>query len=81
MQKLLFRKMKPVSATLMDRIDNDGTGYTGSGYANTENASGNQVTWSINAATAGSYILEWRYASASENSRPATVKLDSAQAM
>lgn len=52
-------------------IDNDNAGFTGDGFANTDNANGNAVRYRINAPTDGSYLLELRYASATD--RPAIV--------
>lgn len=50
-------------------------GYTGYGYANTENASGNGIDWSINIASAGSYTFKWRYANGSSD-RPARLLIN-----
>ena len=43
-------------------VDNNNTGFTGSGFANTANVAGNGVNWSVNSATGGRYELKWRYA-------------------
>lgn len=43
-------------------IEDEWSGYTGTGYANTENASGEGVDYSINILTAGTYTFTWRYA-------------------
>lgn len=50
-------------------IESEHGGYTGSGYANTYNASGMGVDWSINIAAAGTYTFIFRYAGISN--RPA----------
>lgn len=55
-------------------IDSNHTGYTGSGFANTTNAMGNGINWSVNIATAGNYTLTWRYATVSN--RPANLLVD-----
>ncbi len=43
-------------------IDSNNTGFTGAGFANTTNAVGTGVDWSINVKTAGTYNFKWRYA-------------------
>jgi poly(hydroxyalkanoate) depolymerase family esterase len=43
-------------------IDNNYPGYTGSGFANTNNAIGNGINWRINFATAGTKTFTVRYA-------------------
>jgi lysophospholipase L1-like esterase len=45
-------------------VDSNNTGYTGSGFANTTNASGTQLVWSVNASASGNYQLEIRFANA-----------------
>ena len=56
-------------------VETEHSGYTGSGYSNTDNASGNSVNFSVNSTTSGSYSLEIRYAATS--SRPANVVVNS----
>lgn len=48
-------------------IDNNNAGFTGTGFANTANASGNGVDWKID-GSAGSYTFKWKYACT--NNRP-----------
>lgn len=55
-------------------IDSNHAGYTGSGFANTTNANGQGVNWSVNVATAGTYTFIWRYAGTSN--RPANLLID-----
>ncbi|HSC66491.1 MAG TPA: cellulose binding domain-containing protein, partial [Cellvibrio sp.] len=43
-------------------IDSNNTGFTGNGFANSTNAAGAGVEWSINVKTSGSYSFTWRYA-------------------
>src|SRR5215471_17336453 len=38
------------------------TGYTGSGYADSDPGVGKSISWSVNAAAAGTFTLVWRYA-------------------
>lgn len=60
-------------------IDNDNNGFTGDGFANSTNALGAQIVWQINVASAGNYILDWRYANGSGASRTASVSFGNAQ--
>jgi len=53
-------------------IESEYSDWTGTGYANTDNASGNGVDYSINILTAGTYTFTWRYANASSD-RPANL--------
>jgi len=55
-------------------IDNNYPGFTGSGFANTDNAVGAGITWSVNIPSTGTYTLKWRYASTSN--RPANLKVN-----
>jgi pectate lyase len=43
-------------------IENEWAGFTGTGYANTTNALGKGVNWSVNILTGGTYTFTWRYA-------------------
>jgi rhamnogalacturonan endolyase len=52
-------------------IENEHTGYTGSGYANTDNATGTGIDYKIYVGTAGNYTFEIRYAAT--NDRPANL--------
>jgi rhamnogalacturonan endolyase len=47
-------------------IESDHSGYTGSGYANTENASGNGIDYKVNISASGNYTVEIRYAATSD---------------
>lgn len=52
-------------------VDADNSGFTGEGFANTDNANGNAIRYRVNAPSDSYYNLEVRYASASD--RPAIV--------
>ncbi len=54
---------------------NTNTGYTGTGYADYTNASGDYIEWTVNAAAAGSYQLQFRYALNTGN-RPLQIKVN-----
>jgi Flp pilus assembly protein TadG len=43
-------------------VANRYAGYTGAGYVDYVNNSGDYVQWTVNAATAGTYTLAFRYA-------------------
>ncbi|HSC66310.1 MAG TPA: family 43 glycosylhydrolase, partial [Cellvibrio sp.] len=49
-------------------IDNNNSGFTGAGFANSTNATGAGVDWSINVKTAGTYSFKWRYAASAGRS-------------
>lgn len=54
-------------------IDNNHEGYTGTGFANTNNAVGQYIEWSVYAPKAGTYHLQWRFANGTTTDRTATV--------
>jgi poly(3-hydroxybutyrate) depolymerase len=56
-------------------IDSNHTGYTGSGFANADNATGTGVEWSVSVSASGVYQLQWRFANGSA-SRPGSVKVN-----
>ncbi len=57
-------------------IDNNHSGFTGSGFANTDNATGTGINWRINFPTAGTKAFSIRYASTSN--RPASLMVNGA---
>lgn len=57
-------------------VDSNNAGFTGGGFANTANATGKGVNWSINLAAAGTYSFKWRYASTGTANRPGDVIVD-----
>jgi hypothetical protein len=58
----------------------DKTGFTGTGYADYQNPSGDFVEWTANVATAGNYTLGFRYANASSGTRPLAITINGALA-
>ncbi|WP_105102880.1 carbohydrate-binding protein [Microbulbifer pacificus] len=60
-------------------LETEHAGYTGFGYANTENTSGAGIDWSVVVPAAGTYTLEYRYANGSGD-RPANVMVNGASA-
>ncbi|MFN8437951.1 MAG: T9SS type A sorting domain-containing protein [Cytophagales bacterium] len=57
-------------------IESTNAGYKGTGYINVPNAIGAKIGFTINANTAGTYTLSFRYANGSANDRPATVTVN-----
>lgn len=49
-------------------VDSNNSGYTGSGFANTSNATSSGVDWRIT-GDAGDYTFRWRYANGSSSNR------------
>jgi pectate lyase len=43
-------------------VESEYPGYTGAGYANTDNALGNGINWRISVPSDGNYTFVWRYA-------------------
>jgi hypothetical protein len=46
------------------------SGYTGTGFADYQNASGDYIEWTVNAPAAGSFSLQFRYANGGSTNRP-----------
>lgn len=57
-------------------VDSNNAGFTAGGFANTTNASGAGINWSINVKTAGSYRFKWRYANIGTAARPGDLIVD-----
>ncbi|MBX2813875.1 MAG: pectate lyase [Myxococcales bacterium] len=56
-------------------IESNHSGFNGSGFANSDNASGAGIEWNISGA-AGRYELTWRYANGSGTNRSAAVSIN-----
>jgi hypothetical protein len=52
-------------------IDTKHAGYTGSGFCDTENATGTGINWKINVPSDGTYTFTWRYAHGKTDDRTA----------
>lgn len=64
------------------RVDGDPNesvngGFTGSGYANTDNAQGTAIVWAVNASTSSRYTLTFRFANGGSANRPGTLLVNS----
>jgi glucose/arabinose dehydrogenase len=57
-------------------VANTKTGFTGTGYADYINASADYVEFTVNAASAGTFPLTFRYANASTTSRPMAITVN-----
>jgi hypothetical protein len=53
-------------------------GYTGSGFADYQHASGDFVEWTVTAPAAGDHLLTFRYANGSTSSRPLAIAVNGA---
>lgn len=54
----------------------DNPGYTATGYADYQNASGDYVQWNVNVASAGDYLLAYRYANGDTANRPLAITVN-----
>ncbi|MFI6094814.1 TIM-barrel domain-containing protein [Lentzea sp. NPDC051213] len=59
-------------------IGSEHAGYTGNGFADFINASGDYVEWTITVATAGRYTLTFRYANGGTADRPLAISVNGA---
>ena len=57
-------------------IANNNPGYTGAGYADYQNLSGDYIEWTVNASPAGNYSLDFRYANGSSGNRPLALRVN-----
>jgi len=57
-------------------IDSNNAGFTGTGFANSNNAINAGITWSISVPSAGTYTLAWRNANGTTAARTAKVLVD-----
>jgi len=59
-------------------IDSNHAGYTGTGFANSNNATNAGVRWRVNATAAGNFTLQWRFANGTTGSRPGSLRVNGA---
>ena len=52
------------------------TGYTGTGFVDYVNATGDYIEWTVNASTAGSYLLQFKYANGGTANRPLKLQVN-----
>lgn len=60
-------------------IDSNHAGFTGTGFANTNNAVGSYIEWAVNTPAAGSYDLRWRFANFGTKDRTGSVSINGSQ--
>ncbi len=60
-------------------IDTKHTGYTGTGFIDSENAIGASITWSVTAASAKTYAAQIRFGNGGAGARRATVVVNDVQ--
>ncbi len=60
-------------------IDTKHTGYTGTGFIDSENAIGASITWSVSAASAKTYTAQIRFGNGGTGARRATVVVNDSQ--
>src|SRR5687767_14945317 len=60
------------------RVENDNSGFTGTGYVDFAHASGDWVEWAVNVAAGagGPHRLEFRYANGSAADRPMALRVN-----
>lgn len=56
-------------------VDSNNSGFTGAGFANTDNTTGSAIEWSVEVPHDGIYTFSWRYANGSSN-RPGKLFID-----
>jgi len=76
-QVVTIQENTPGFCSVQGTVDSNHSGFTGSGFANANNAVGAGVDWSVNVSAGGVYQLEWRFANASSD-RPGSVKINGA---
>ncbi|NII25275.1 T9SS type A sorting domain-containing protein [Pseudoflavitalea sp. X16] len=62
-------------------VDNNNAGFTGTGFANGNNAANAGVNWRITTPAAGSYNLNWRYSNGGGADRPARLLVNGSTAV
>ena len=59
-------------------IDNNNAGFTGTGFANTNNAVNSGVNWRITTPASGTYTISWRYSNGGGSDRPGRLLINNA---
>ncbi len=58
------------------QVASNHSGYTGSGFVDYVNSSGDYISWSAEVPSAGTYVLSFRYALGSNGNRPLEIKVN-----
>ncbi|MEV0347572.1 PQQ-dependent sugar dehydrogenase [Nonomuraea sp. NPDC050680] len=65
------------SATISQGVvESNHTGYSGTGFVNGDNVAGSSVEWTINAPSAGTATLAFRYANGTSANRPSDISVN-----
>lgn len=54
-------------------IENEHSGYTGTGYVNYDNETGSYIEWTVNVPSSGTYTLSFRFANGTTTNRPVDI--------
>ena len=65
----IIQEEQPGFCSVDGTIDSNNSGYTGAGFANTNNAQGNGVNWAVHAANSTRYTLSFRFANGGTSNR------------
>lgn len=74
-----IQENEPGFVAVNGTMDNNNAGFTGTGFANTANAIGAWIDWSINVPQTGTYDLRWRFANGTAVDRTAVVSVNGLQ--
>jgi Domain of Unknown Function (DUF1080)/Carbohydrate binding module (family 35) len=64
------------SGVCQGTIDNNHTGFSGTGFCNLTNAVGSTETWTVNAANTGTATLSFRYSNGTTTNRPMSISVN-----
>jgi len=73
---LVLQESEPGFCGVDGTVDSDNAGFTGSGYANSDNALGVSILWSVDVPTAGPRDVVLRFANASTNPRDGELEVN-----
>jgi uncharacterized protein YkwD len=60
------------------KVASNQAGYTGTGFVDYINATGDYIEWTVNAPAAGSFLLQFRYANGGTTNRPLKLQVNGA---
>lgn len=72
-QSLTLQEAAPGFCRVDGTIDNNHAGFTGTGFANSDNFSGAGIQWAVNASRSERYTLRFRFANGGTQARPAAL--------